>query len=592
MSPSLRRAGTLFLAVALAVALGTASAEAATKKAPRPAKARAAVVTVAAPIPPPARNFWHEARAIADRGQPDSAIALLRPVIAENPAAFDLRWLEAGLTGEAGRPGDAVRLYEALSAEFPERAPELICDLGKERLRSDDAAGAARDLRACVAGHPADEGSRRRLALALAQADSLPQALAAYDALVAEDPHDVDLALDRARVLGWMGRHGRAIEAYAAVLERQPGLSAAKLGQAKNENWLGRHRRATRHLEELVGRADAGAETWKALAFARYWDDDPKGARDALAHHHALEPDDAEAQELATKIARESSPALEMGTGRSRDSEALVVSSPSVEIAWPLTMNLVATAAWRQDFTEDQGGANDARQLSAGLRQRFGPAWTAYARGTSLAWKSGRDPMRGGEAGLVLRPVDHVRLEVVTDREPVLTRIALDQGITLLSWTTSLDWEPSSRLAWHVDARAGSYSDGNRLERSAARVQWQVLDRKRWDVTAMLGVEQLNVHADLDHGYYDPDFHREWGPGLEIEWKPSAPWSLRGVGRTGWQRDKGGFAEPFYGSSGRLRWKPTEAMSASLEGGAGDSNLQSDAGYRREWVRLTVAKGF
>lgn len=591
MTAPQRLAGTLLLALALAAGFGAAEAGTAPKKKPRKAAKPTAAVVAAAPAPSP-RDWWHEARAIADRGEPDSAIALLRPVIAADPGAFDLRWLEAGLTGEAGRPEEAVKLYEQLSAVFPDRAAELLCDLGKERLRSDDPTGAVRDLRACLAAHPDDQGSRRRLALALARADSLPQSLAAYDALLAGDPEDVELALDRARVLGWMGRHAQAVAAYAGVLEREPRHATAALGRAKNENWLGRHRRATIQLEVLIGRGDADAEAWKTLAYARYWDDDPQGALAALASYHALEPDDAEAQELAAKIARENSPSLELGTGRSRDSEALVVSSPSVEITWPLTINTVASAAWRQDHAEDDGGTNDAMRLSAGLRQRFGPAWTAYVRGTSLQWKTGRDPMRGGEAGLVLRPVDRVRFEITTEREPLLTRIALDRGITLLAWSAALDWEPSSRLAWHVDARAGSYSDGNRLERSAARLEWQALDRRRWDVTAMVGVEQLNVHADLDHGYYDPDFHREWGPGLEIEWKPDAHWSVRGAGRTGWQRDKASFAEPFYGASGRLRWQPTAAWSAALEGGAGDSNLQSDAGYRREWVRLTVAKGF
>lgn len=587
-----RRTLVAGLALVVAGALLVTGAEAAPPRKAGRAKAPAKPAATAVAQSPSARDWWREARALADRGEPDSALALLEPVVARDPAAFDLRWLQAGLTGEAGRSADAVRLYTQLAAAFPDRSDELVCDLGKERLRADDAAGAVRDLRACVAAHPSDDGSRRRLATALARADSLPEALAAYDALLAEDPHDVDLALDRARVLGWMGRHRQAIAAYAGVLERQPGLAAAELGRAKNENWLGRHRSATHRLETMVERGEVDAETWKTLAFARYWDDDPQGALAALAAHHALEADDREAQGLAARIARENAPSLEVGHGRSHDSDELVVSSPSVELTWPLAHDVAATAGWRQDFTEDTGGSNDAMQLFAGLRKRFSPAWSAYARGTSFTWKSENGATRGGEAGLVLRPIDHVRLEVVTAREPVLTRVALDQGISLLSWVAVLDWEPSARVAWHVDARAGSYSDGNRSERSAANVRWHALDKRRWDVTTMLGVEQLNVHADLDHGYYDPDFHREWGPGLELEWRPVVTWSLRGAGRSGWQRGKDGPAEPFYGTSARARWQPTEAWNVALEGGAGDSNLQSAAGYRRSWVRMTIARGF
>ncbi len=575
------------LALALSVMLQAVASEAAAKPKKRATSAKASAVALSAP-----RDFWREARAIADRGEPDSALVVLRPVIARDPGAFSLRWLEAGLTGEAGRSVEAVELYQRLAADFPDRAGDLLCDLGKERLRAGDAAGAARDLRACVAAHPDDDGSRRRLATALARADSLRQAIAVYDALLADAPQDLELALDRARVLGWMGRHSQAIAAYGAALRIGPGLTAAELGQARNENWLGRHRQATRHLEAIVARGDADAETWKTLAYARYWDDDPKGALAALAAHHALEPEDREAQELRSRIARDRSPSFTLVHGRSHDSDELVVASPSLELAWPLATNTVLNAGWRQDFAKDTGGKNDAMQLSAGLRQRWTRALTMYARGTTLTWKSGPGDRRGGEAGVILRPVDHVRLEVVTAREPVLTRVALDQGVSLLAWVAALDLEPWPRVAWHVDGRAGSYSDGNRSERSSASVRWNALDARRWDVNATLGVEQLNVHQDLDHGYYDPDFHREWGPGLEIEWRPARPWSLRASGRTGWQRGKDEPAEPFYSSSARARWQPAEGWSVAAEGGAGDSNLQSAAGYRRSWVRFSLARGF
>ena len=589
-----RAARLAWLAIALVAAMAPAASEAAPKPKRTAGKvaARSAARASRAAAPTPPRDYWHEARALADRGEPDSALALLAPVIASEPNAFDLRWLAAGLSGEAGRPDEAVKLYERLSADFPDRAGDLRCDLGKERLRAGDAAGATRDLRACVGSHPEDRGARRRLATALARADSLPQAIAVYDALIQEEPNDTELALDRARVLGWMGRHRQAIDAYGAALRLEPGLTAAELGQAKNENWLGRHRVATRRLEAIVARGDADAETWKTLAYARYWDDDPRGALEALAAQHALEPDDREAQELATRIARDRAPSFVLGHGRSHDSDELVVASPSLELAWPLATNTTLMAGWRRDFTSDAAGKNDAMQLTAGLRQRWNRALTMYARGTSLTWKAGPGERRGGEAGIVLRPVDHVRLEVVTAREPVLTRLALDEGISLLSWVAVADLEPWPRVALHVDGRAGSYSDGNRSERSAAGVNWHVLDRRRWDVSATLGVEQLNVHQDLDHGYYDPDFHREWGPGLEVEWRPARPWSFRATGRSGWQRGKDEPAEPFYSSSGRARWQPAEGWSVGLEGGAGDSNLQSAAGYRRSWVRFSLARGF
>ncbi len=548
-----------------------------------------AVAAGAQPLAPktPIAKSWRDARALADRGQPDSALALLRPAIARNPHAFDLRWLEAGLTGEAGRSAEAVGLYERLSAEFPDRAGELLGDVAKERLRADDPRGAARDLRAWLVEHPDDTGAKRRLALALARSDSLTAALTAYDALLAEQPNDTESALDRARVLGWMGRHTEAVAAYEALLEREPGLSAARLGIARNENDLGRHRRATRRLEAYVARDAADAEAWKALAFARYWDDDPEGALQALAAHRALDATDREAAALAERIERENRSTLELGYGRSNDSDGQNVSSPAVELSWPLARNTAGSVGWRHDLAEDAGGTSNVMQLSAGVRRRLNAAWTVYARGTSVTWDDRVGVKRGGEAGVIARPVDHVRIEAVVVREPVLSRLALERGISLLAWVATADFDVTSRVALHADARAGRFSDGNRSERTAASARWQAVDGRRWDVTALLGVEQLNVREDLDHGYYDPDFHREWGPGVEIEWRPEPRWSLRGIGRTGWQRDKGSAADPFYGVSGRLRWAPDHDWTVTAEGGRGDSNLQSTGGYRRSWWSLS-----
>lgn len=555
---------------------------------------RRALAAPAALVAEP-RDYWREARDLADRGQPDSALALLRPVLAGDSGSFDLRWLQAGITGDAGRAAEAVTLYERLSAAFPERAGELLGDLGKERLRSDDPRGAARDLRGWLAGHSDDAEAKRRLALALARSDSLEAALATYDELLAAEPGDTELALDRARVLSWMGRHGQAIAGYRAVLQREPESASAELGLAKNENWLGHHRSATRRLETLVGRSDADAETWKALAFARYWDDDPDGALRALEAHRHREPEDREARELMAQIRRDNAPQVEIGNGQSHDSDDLTVTSPTVEVSWPLAMHAAASAGWRRDLADDGGGSSDITQFWGGARYRFMPAVSAYARGTSYTWKRGPGVTRGGEAGVTLRPMDLLRFEVVTNREPVVTRASLDLGISLLTWAAVVEWNPRSRVTLHLEGRAGSFSDGNRSERTGATARWQVLDGRRWDVTGRLDVEQFSVHQDLDNGYYDPDFTREWGPGIEIEWRPESRWSLRGTAKTGWQRDKGdsdAVVDAFYGLGARARWRPTEEWNVSLEGGGGDSNLQSAAGYRRSWVRFSLAKGF
>ena len=579
------------LAATLVASVATSDAAPARARVPRrPVKPQP--VTAVTPEPEASRDWWREARAMADRGQPDSALALLREPIARDTMDLGLRWLEAGLTGEAGRHEIAVRKYEQLVAAFPARADEFAADLASERMQAGDRAGALRDYRALAAAHPDDRKASRRLARALVQSDSLRAALQVHDAMLKTQPDDTESALERARVLGWLGRHGEAIAAYREVLTREPGNRDAKLGVATNLNWSGRNRQATHQLEAIVREPGTDPEARKMLAFARYWDDDSDGALAALGEYRRMAPGDSEAVQLERRIAREHRSTLEVGYGRALDSDGLHVASPSIELRWPLARRTTGMLGWRNDRTDDALGKTDVTQLSAGLRVQWSAAWTTYANGSRLTWSDKLGSHDGGEAGVVLRPIDHLRFETVATRSPVVTRRSLSQGISVLQWIGAVDWDGIPRVSLHVDARANRYSDGNRGERSSASASVDAWSDRTNNIVLGAIVDQVNTYFDLDNGYYDPDFHREWGPTARIEHRPDPRWTLSARGRTGWQREKNGRAESFYGLQGGIGWKPHLDWSLRIDAGKGDSNLQTAAGYRREWWQFTVSRAF
>ena len=548
----------------------------------------------AAPTPAADATFdpWQEARRLADAAQYDSALAVLRAALAGGKDDFELRWLEAGVTGEAGRHRDAVALYERLAADHPERAGALRGDLGGQRLEADDPAGAARDYRAWLAEHPGDHEAALQLALSLARADSLRPALAAYDSLLRADPGDAAAALGRARVLAWLGRNGDAIAAYRGVLARDPGNADARLGLAMNENWTGRHRAAARRLEALARASDADPEATKALAFARYWDDEPDGARRALDDYLRRVPDDAEAQELSRRLARERRTSLRLEFGSADDSDGLRVSSPGLELTWPLSPSTTALVAWRDDHLRDDGGERDLRRLTAGFREHVSPAWSAYGQLTHSRSGDPTETSFGGEFGVISRPVDRLRLEAVVAREPVLTRRSVELDISLLSWIGAVDLAPTDRLTLHADGRAGFFSDQNRSERVATSAGWKAFARPRGEISLRLAGEQLNTHFDPDHGYYAPGFHREWGPGADAEWRPREDRSLGVTGQYGWQHDKGGDTRPFVTLVGRAELRIGEAWTLALQGGHSNSRLWNAAGYERGFWQAATTLGF
>lgn len=590
------RPGALALAVTLAAALAVALAALApaVAGAARAAHAArsAAQAGAATGAAEPAGDPWHEARRLADAGDFDAALAVLRPAIQAHQDEFELRWLEAGITGEAGRHAQSVTLYQRLAADFPARAAELRGDLAAERLEADDPHGAARDYRAWLAAHPDDGAARRGLALALARSDSLAPALAAYDSLTRAEPADVELALDRARVLSWMDRHDDAIAAYRAILARDSANASARLGVAMNQNWQGLHRRAARTLDSLASRPDADPEAGKALAFARYWDDDPDGAMRALDGYLGREPGDREGRDLALRIARERRPQVTVGFGRADDSDELRILSGTVDLSWPLWTGATGLAGWRRDRLEDPGGTRDPRRYSGGLRQRWNPTWTTYGTYTYTDWGDSAGLHDGGEAGVVFRPADRVRIEAALAREPVMTRRSLEFGITALTWVGAIDFSPTERLSLHADGREGSYSDQNRLERVGLSAKLRTWSTRHAEVSPGVTVEQLKARLQVDHGYYDPELHREWGPTLDAEWRPRDTWTFGLSSQAGWQGDRGGDNTPFYGYTGRAEVRVAEVWTLALEGGRSDSSLQSDSGYQRAWWQAAVSRGF
>ena len=537
-------------------------------------------------------DAWHHARALADRGRFDAALKVIETAIGHGDDDFGLRWLQAGITGESGHHAEAVKRYEWLSRDVPARAPDLLHDLALERLGAGDAPGACRDLRAWVARNPDDLDARSDLASALAQADSLHAAIVQYDSLLARAPERTADQLGRARVNAWMGRHDAAIADDRAVLARDSANADARLGEAMNENWRGRHRLATRELEAIVREPGADPEAWKALAFAREWDGDPDGAQDALATYLARAPGDDEAQQLARRLARERRASLRVEGGRADDSDGLRVEPLSAELDWPLATATTATLAWQLDDLHDAGGTQDPVRVSAGLSHRWGAAWSAYGRLTHVAWGDTTGTILGGEAGLVSRPTDGVRLEGALSRDPVLTRRSVAAGISLLDWVGALDWTPGESIALHADGHEGDYSDGNHGERLALSARWRAYAWRDAELALLATTEQFHPRIDPGHGYYAPHFHREWGPGADVTFGTHADWNVSLMARTGWQQDAGAETLPYYTVIGRSEAVLGRDWSFELELGRSDSNLENAAGYERSWIQAAITRSF
>ena len=567
------------------------------RKTARPAAKSAARSQAQVPAPAPApvdsaRLAWSEARQLADAGQHERALEVVRVALRADPANTDLLWLDAAIHGYMGRHAESVARYEQLLAGHPELARDVRMDLANARLDAGDPKGAVRDYDMRIAEQPSDRDARVRRALGLSYADRLSESLAAYDALQGEDPADLDLMMERARVLGWMGRHDDAIALYGTVLARDPARAGAAFGIARNQNWAGHHRRAAAIYDSLIASGQSDPELDKGLAFALYGAGRPAAAHVALERYRLRVPQDPEAIELSDRIARERTAGFTAGYARADDSDLLRVESRTVDVRLPLAGEASLLLNWRRDSMRDPAGTYDPHQYGAGLERTWGNLWTA--RGYLYHWQ--RDAETNGiglgEGTLTWRPTEPVRLDLGYAKETIGTRRAVERGIIARTWAMGIDWNVSERLMLHGGARLRDFNDDNHATQLDAMIRYRLHAERRWRAHVTANVQQLRTDQDLDNGYYDPERYIEGGPGLELEWEPTRIWAFTAGGRTGWQQESGADTKPYSSLSASAEVTLWSFGLLRLEGARGNSNLNSATGYEQRRWAISFARSF
>ena len=81
-------------------------------------------------------------------------------------------------------------------------------------------------------------------ALALKQDQRLPEAEAAFTAILADEPGNLRALGERATVRGWQRRYPEAIADWKAVLARDPNQADAHVGLARVLFWSGQRQAA------------------------------------------------------------------------------------------------------------------------------------------------------------------------------------------------------------------------------------------------------------------------------------------------------------------------------------------------------------
>jgi tetratricopeptide (TPR) repeat protein len=508
--------------------------------------------------PPPAEAAWTRGRALADSGRFDEALEVVRAALARDPDDTGLLWLEAGVVGWAGRHHESVTLFESLGAKHPDFADRVRLDLATQRLWAGDARGALADVDRHLEAHPGDRDARRARALVLSFSDRTRAAAAEYERLLAEDPTDAEARVGFARALNWAGKHRRAAREYRALLDDRAG----------------------------------DPEVLRGLAYAEYWDARPDRARAPLASLLARRPDDAEGVALDRRLARDARPALTASHSGSDDSDDLRVLADALALSVPIGARDVVSAIAERVEVKDPAGEHRLTRPGIGYQRIWSDAWSSAAR---INFQDQRTDTLSDrvlwDLGVRYRPMDGLRFEIGLSRDQVLTRRALDRGVTVATGFVGVEYEPAPRWILHGSIRGNDYRDGNRSWLTRGAVSYRVLSRRDLTATGRIEGRYLAARDDLDNGYYDPIGYAEVGPGVSISWEPRVGCVIETAGRTGLQKERGGESDPFFSMEARVEAPLGASFAIGGDASRSDSNLSSESGFERTaWSLYLTAR--
>jgi tetratricopeptide (TPR) repeat protein len=415
----------------------------------------------------------------------------------------------------------ALEYLERVGGADPEAAPPD--DPADEAWTEGDTELALRLYSDRLATGPGDGTAMLRVALMRAWEEEYGVALALLDALIEEEPRNVEARLARARVRAWSGDIPGAQAEAADVLALQPENEEALESLALFQAWAGEFDQAFRSYEELLAIApETGrGELQEALTLALVARTGAsRSAYDALL---ARDPDDVEARlGLARFLA-----VSEDFAGAIAQYDEVLARAPDEMRA---RTGKSTTLAWAGRLVESERVALQAVEADGSSAA----AWSTL--GQVYRWQSRQAAaLEALETAAELAPTDatirdqvrSLRLAMAPVARPRIVYEDDSDGNVMVTTFLTATWHPVPRLHVRADAYRKSLEQTfpiGRLERTAqgATFTGRYQLRPGWTVSGGLGGSRSSGTGDpsaLEYrvGLRTPDRSRVGG-GVSLAW--------------------------------------------------------------------------
>jgi tetratricopeptide (TPR) repeat protein len=397
-----------------------------------------------------------------------------------------------------------------LVAAPPSRAADVAA--ADAAFDAGDHAGALRLYDAVLAEDPGNVQALLRSGMLLSWDRKYEDALERYERALTREPRNEKVLLERGKVLLWSVRYDEAIASFDQVLQQNPNEPWALTGTAQAYAWRGRNAEARPYYERALAADPALKEARLGLGYIELGAGDTSAA---LVHARALEaahPDDPEVKAFAESVRRGRAPWVQIGAEHLDDSDENRMNTYRAEGGFSLPSRMdLRFGVVHSDLHGPVPANADADAQADSLYGVLGWQPRPRHRGelrigaTKLADTASVERTTAiGGASYEFPMADWTGRAAVGYDPFLYSPLILDNEIDVLSATFFAGGPLAPRVRLESNVGYGDFSDGN-ARISADAGAWYVWSWPNRRLLAGGVVRYLTFTEDLDDGYFDPE---------------------------------------------------------------------------------------
>lgn len=464
-------------------------------------------------------SLLRQADTLIQKGDTNATLAAVRAAALLAPENKGVQTKVSTSYALAGKAAEAYEARKRVLAMDPDNLEHLraIAQLANWVGKPAEAAAA---LERIVELDPEDEKALLDLARSYSWSGELDESATAYSQYVSGHQEEHGVLLEWARVESWRGNFVEALNLLATYGELSGDSSTVERARGRFLASADRPSEALETLDRLLAETPEDFELSFSRTVALHYQRKPAQVADSIKRLRELRPDSTEVDEIDDFVNATDRTRMEGGIRYYWDTDDL--EHTRVKIVERLQLSPRTSIEGRYEANhlradkgsglERENGLESIDQSSRwiGIINHFSPALQIYAVG-------GETHIRGEEEHFAFRvrldsrPADSLILSAEADRDLLMiSPRSMSLGIVRTYGKASVEWRPDLIHTVVASVRYDDYSDDNRRLWIAVAPRRTVLRREHVNLDLGMRYLGLDFSDDLDNGYYDPSWYRQF----------------------------------------------------------------------------------